>query len=61
VRCVRSTHDMRWSASTGLQTSQIKKFCSLCKQDNVFRQFTAGNYMLKMWQADQGDCQLAQG
>jgi Chaperone of endosialidase len=38
------------------RTCQIKKFSSSCEQDNVFRRSTAGNYMLKMWQADQGDC-----
>jgi hypothetical protein len=27
-------------------TCQIKKFCSFCEQDYVFRQFAAGNYML---------------
>jgi hypothetical protein len=27
-------------------TSQIKKVCSFCEQDYVFRQFAAGNYML---------------
>jgi hypothetical protein len=30
-------------------------------KDYVFRRFTAGNYMLEMWQADQEDCQMAQG
>jgi hypothetical protein len=36
-------------------------FFILWEQAYVFRQFTAGNYMLEMWQADQGDGQVAQG
>jgi hypothetical protein len=47
--------------SGGLGLAKSKSFVPFCEQDNVFRQSTSGNYMLKMWQADQGNCQLAQG
>ena len=43
----------RKAAVSGLATS--KSFVRCLIETHVFRQFTSGNYMPEMWQADHGD------
>ena len=47
--------------SGGLGLAKSKSSVHSASQDHVFRQSTSGNHMLKMWQGDQGKCQMAQG